>query len=118
MVQALGLALQGRLNDPVAPALIIVRFAPATGSDLPDLPDSLPVRPLAPQLPGGSAHAETLGDGHILLTRHRSQDNPAAQRYLLGRSVCGFPLFQLKALSRLQLDRQTYVRHGSDHIKR
>src|SRR2546430_10394204 len=80
MGHALGLALQGRLNDPVSLALIICRFAPATGSDLPDLPDALLVHPLAPQLHGGSAHAEPLGDGHILLTRHRSQDNPATQR--------------------------------------
>src|SRR5256885_10090736 len=96
MGHALGLALQGRLNDAVSLALIIVRFAPATGSDLPDLPDALLVHPLAPQLHGGSAHAEPLGDGHILLTRHRSQDNPATQRHLLRRSVCGLPLFQLR----------------------
>jgi hypothetical protein len=78
---------------------------------LPDLPDALLVHPLAPQLHGGLAHAEPLGDGHILLTGHRSQDNPAAQRHLLRRSVSGFPLFQLCALRRLQLDRQTCVRH-------
>src|SRR2546429_179155 len=47
MGHALGLALQGRLNDAVSLALIIVRFAPATGSDLPDLPDALLVHPLA-----------------------------------------------------------------------
>ena len=47
MGHALGLALQGRFNDPVSLALIIVRFAPATGSDLPDLPDALLVHPLA-----------------------------------------------------------------------
>src|SRR5260370_150095 len=41
MGHALGLALQGRFNDPVSLALIIVRFAPATGSYLPDLPDAL-----------------------------------------------------------------------------
>src|SRR5271166_6221445 len=82
MGHALGLALQGRLNDAVALALSIVRFAPATGSDLPDLPDALLVHTLAPQLHSGSAHAEPLGDRHILLTRHRSQDNPAAQRHL------------------------------------
>src|SRR5580700_6057697 len=118
MGHTLGFALQGRFNDLVSLALIIVRFASATGCDLPDLPDALLVHPLAPKLHRGSAHAEPLGDGHILLTRHHSKDNPAAQRYLLGRSVCGFPLFQLKALSRLQLDRQTCVRHGSDHTKR
>src|SRR5207253_8755845 len=99
MGHALGLALQGRLNDPVSLALIICRFAPATGSDLPDLPDALLVHPLAPQLHGGSAHAEPLGDGHILLTRHRSQDNPATQRHLLRRSVRGLPLSQLSTLS-------------------
>src|SRR6266850_568435 len=89
MGHAFGLALQGRFNDPVSLALIIVRFAPATGSDLPDLPDALLVHPLAPKLHGGSAHAEPLGDGHILLTRLRFQDNPAAQRHLLRRSVFG-----------------------------
>src|SRR6059058_5092905 len=88
MGHALGLALQGRLNDPVSLALIVVRFAPATGSDLPDLPDALLVHPLAPKLHGGSAHAEALGDGHILLTCLRFQDNPTTQRHLSGRSVC------------------------------
>src|SRR5438876_1165413 len=82
MGHALGLVLQGGFNDPLSLALIIVRFAPATGSDLPDLPDALLVHPLAPQLHGGSAHAEPRGDGHILLTRHGSQDNPATQRHL------------------------------------
>ena len=53
MGHALGLALQGRFNDPVSLALIIVRFAPATGSYLPDLPDALLVHPLAPQLVDG-----------------------------------------------------------------
>src|SRR5437879_900319 len=81
---------------------IIARFAPATGSDLPDLPDALFVHPLPPQLHGGSAHAQPRGDGHILLRRHRSQDAPATQRHLLRRSVCGLPLFQLSALSRLR----------------
>src|SRR6267142_2389211 len=99
MGHALGLALQGRFNDPLSLALIIVRFAPATGSDLPDLPDAQLAHPLAPELHGGSAHAEPCGDGHVLLTRHRSQDNPATQRHLLRRSVCGLPLFQLRALS-------------------
>src|SRR2546429_6462902 len=75
MGHALGLALQGRLNDPVSLALIIVRFAPATGSDLPDLPDALLVHPLAPQLHGGSAHAEPLGDDHILLDRKSTRLN-------------------------------------------
>ena len=53
MGHALGLALQGRPNDAVALALIIVRFTPATGSDLLDLPDALLVHTLAPQLHGG-----------------------------------------------------------------
>src|SRR5437762_10856909 len=83
MGHALGCAPQGRFNDPVSLALIIVRFAPATGSDLPDLPDALLVHPLAPKLHGGSAHAEPLGNGHILLTRHRFQDNPATQAPLV-----------------------------------
>ena len=112
MGHALGLALQGRFNDPVSLALVIVRFAPATGSYLPDLPDALIVYTLAPQLHRGSAHAEPLGDGHILLPRHRSQDNPAAQRHLLRRSPRAFPLFQLSALSGWQLDCQTCVRHA------
>ena len=80
MGHALGLALQGRFNDPVSLALIIVRFAPTTRSYLAELPDALLVHSLAPQLHGGSANAQPRGDRHILLTRHRSQDNPAAQR--------------------------------------
>jgi hypothetical protein len=51
------------------------------------------------------------------VTRHRSQDNSAAQRHLLRRPVRGFPLFQLCALRRLQLDRQTFIRHDWDHTK-
>src|SRR5436309_2390956 len=101
MGHALGLALQGRLNDPDSLALIIARFAPATGSDLPDLPDALFVHPLPPQLHGGSADAQPRGDRHILLTRDRAQDKPASQRYLLRRCVCALPLFQLSAFSML-----------------
>src|SRR5438034_694485 len=76
MGHALGLALQGRLNDPVSLALIIVRFAPATGSDLPDLPDALLVHPLAPQLHGGSAHPAS---GTTIVTDRVS---PARVRHL------------------------------------
>src|SRR5437879_2607029 len=117
MGHTLGLALQGRFNDPVPLVLRIVHFAPATRSDLPDLPDALLVHTLAPKLHRGPAHAESLGDRYILLTRHRSQDNSAAQRHLLRRPVRGFPLFQLCALRRLQLDLQTFVRHDWDHTK-
>src|SRR5207302_7108674 len=117
MGHTLGLALQGRFNDPVPLVLRIVHFAPATRSDLPALPDALLVHTLAPKLHRGPAHAESLGDRYILLTRHRSQDNSAAQRHLLRRPVRGFPLFQLCALRRLQLDLQTFVRHDWDHTK-
>src|SRR5438034_2566050 len=85
MGHTLGLALQGRFNDPVSLLLRIVHFASATGSDLPNLPDALLVHTLAPQLHSGPAHAEPLGDRHILLTRHRSQDKSAAHRHLLDR---------------------------------
>src|SRR5207244_12792071 len=117
MGHTLGLALQGRFNDPVPLVLRIVHFAPATRSDLPDLPDALLVHTLAPKLHRGPAHAESLGDRYILLTRHRSQDNSAAQRHLLRRPVRGFPLLQLCARRRLQLDLQTFVRHDWDHTK-
>src|SRR5437879_13890171 len=58
MGHTLGLALQGRFNDPVSLLLRIVHFASATGSDLPNLPDALLVHTLAPQLHSGPAHAE------------------------------------------------------------
>src|SRR5205807_4658232 len=61
MGHTLGLALQGRFNDPVSLLLRIVHFASATGSDLPNLPDALLVHTLAPQLHSGPAHAEPLG---------------------------------------------------------
>lgn len=60
-------------------------------------------------LHGGSAHAEPRGDRHILLTRQRSEDNPAAQRHLLRRSVRGFPLLQVCALTRLASPRLVLV---------
>src|SRR5437879_2199581 len=41
MGHTLGLALQGRFNDPVSLLLHIVHFASATESDLPNLPDAL-----------------------------------------------------------------------------
>src|SRR5207244_12946288 len=101
MGHTLGLALQGRFNDPVSLLLRIVHFASATGSDLPNLPDALLVHTLAPQLHSGPAHAEPLGDRHILLPRHRSPANSAAQRHLLRRPVRGCPLSQWCALRRL-----------------
>src|SRR5207244_255619 len=90
-----------RCNDSLSLRVRVVHFASATGSDRPNLPDALLVHTLAPQLHSGPAHAEPLGDRHILLTRHRSQDNSAAQRHLLRRPVRAFPLFQLCALRRL-----------------
>jgi len=41
MGHALGLATQGRLNDLVSRRLIVLRFTPSSGGNLPDLPDAL-----------------------------------------------------------------------------
>jgi len=59
MGHALGLATQGRLNDPVSRGLIVLRFAPSSGGNLPDLSDALLADPLAPQLHGGP-HVEAV----------------------------------------------------------
>jgi len=39
MSHALGLALQGCFNDRRSLGLIVLRLAPASGGDLPDLPE-------------------------------------------------------------------------------
>ena len=67
MRHALGLALQGGFNDRRSLRLIVLRLAPASGSDLPERPDTLLAHPRAPQLHGGSADAEFFGDRHIVL---------------------------------------------------
>jgi len=53
MSHPLGLTLQGRLDDPLARGLIVLRLAPPSGGDLPNLPDALLAHPLAPQQHGG-----------------------------------------------------------------
>ena len=118
MSHAVRLAVQGRFNDLGSRGLIVLRFTPSSGGNLPDLPDPLRAHPLTPQLHGGPAHAELLGDRHIVLAGQGSQDNPAAQRHLLWSAMGGSPFFQLRPFSRLQLDRQARVGHERDHSNR
>src|SRR5207247_9122769 len=69
MGHALGLATQGRLNDLVSRALIVLRLTPSSGRNLPDLPDTLIAHPPPPQLHGNPPHPESHGYGPILLAR-------------------------------------------------
>ena len=54
---------------------------------------------------------------HVVLTRHHSHNNPAAQRHLLRGAVSALPLPKPRLLSRRKLDRQTHVGRGMRHSK-
>src|SRR5271167_4556706 len=115
MCHALGLALQRRFNDPVSFGLIVLRFAPSPGSDLPHFPHPSLVHPLAPQLHRGPIHLKLLSNRDIVLTRQRSQNNPAAQRHLLWRAVRALPTLKLSSFRGGQFERQTSICHESHH---
>ncbi len=112
MGHALGLALQGRLNDAVALALIIVRFAPPTGSDLPDLPDALLVHPLAPQqksMATNMASTASHPQNTNLFFRFRQANLPTAARKTTSRKTAtienvsnGMAYFPILAVRSLQ----------------
>src|SRR5271168_4356849 len=99
------LALQRGLYDPVLLGLIVTGLTSSARGYLPHLPNPPLVDALAPQLYGRPAHFKLLGQRHIVLTPQRSQNNPAAQRYLLRSTVRGCPLLQLRSFSRRQFDR-------------
>src|SRR5271170_5704552 len=86
MAHARRLAVQGRLNDRLARGLIVARFSPPSGGDLPNLPDTLLAHPLAPQLHRGAAHFQCRSDRHIVLPRQ-------AAKIIRQRSAtcCGVP---------------------------
>src|SRR5450631_1583569 len=115
MRHASRLALQRRFNDPASLGLSVVRLASPARRDLPHLPNPPLVNALAPQLHGRPIHFKLLGNRDIVLTRQRSQNNPAAQRHLLRGAVGGLPLLKLRSFSRRQFDRQTYLWHEPHH---
>lgn len=87
MAHARGPAVQGCFNDRLARGLILQWLSTPSGGDLPNRPDVLFEHPLAPQLHRGPAHLQLPSDRRIILPRKGGQNNPAAQRHLLRRSV-------------------------------
>ena len=100
----------------VSRGLIVLRFAPASGGDLPDRPDALLARPAcATAAPSAGSPPSSSAIDTLSSPARARQDNPAAQRHLLRCAVRAFPTLKLCSFRRGHFDRQSGIRHGSQH---
>ena len=86
-----GFGFQRGGNDGIALGLAQDRLASPTGLDFPNCRDALAAHALSPQR--GRMTIDVVGSRNfqILLAGCRGQDQTAAQRYLLRRSLGRFP---------------------------
>jgi hypothetical protein len=86
------LGLQSRLDPLSDPGGVVMRFTPATGSNLPDAANALLPHPPTPQRSGLAADGQRGGDHLVGLTRSRVTNDPRTQHDLLRRRPGTNPL--------------------------
>ena len=82
-----GFSLQSGFNDGIPGGLVVMRFAPASGGNLPHLADALITHPFPPEVHSRPADAEEVRHRLVVLASKCSQDDPATKRHLPGSAV-------------------------------
>src|ERR1019366_8123612 len=100
MRHAFGFGLQGRIHNGGDLIDVVVRFASASGSNLPQSVRALFREAFAPQDNGLAVDGQLLSDGHIGLSVRGGQHNPAAQGDLLRSAMGRHPLLNLLPLGK------------------
>ncbi|HEY2107757.1 MAG TPA: hypothetical protein VGH29_18310, partial [Candidatus Binataceae bacterium] len=112
MGHSLGLGPQGRVDYGFDLFSSKYWFATPTRSDLPQTPQALRSKALAPQGDGVAIDGESGSDAQVGSALRGRQHDPATQCYLLGSSVRSEPLLKLFTLVRGQSQSSTCTAHN------